>query len=217
MGYRKLRVINEDYVIPNDGFDSHPHREMEIFTYLLEGHLTHRDSLGNTEVLERGDVQFCSAGTGIVHSEMNHSSGWIHLLQIWCLPNQNRLKPSYKTTKFPEEFKRGRLVHIIASKEPDRSDKEDTSVPPPIVIHSDVDVFASILTKGQQVNHKFRNGGHGYVHVAENSKIPIRIGDQLLEPGDGAFLEGQLELNIKTEGEDESRTSFAEFLLFDLT
>jgi quercetin 2,3-dioxygenase len=197
MGFRSLRVINEDRVAPGKGFGMHPHRDMEIITYVLEGALAHQDSLGNGSVILPGDGQRMSAGTGIRHSEFNQSQADpVHLLQIWLLPEQEGLAPSYEQKSFPLEQKKGKL-RVIAS-----HDGRDGSVR----IHQDVSLYVSILEPGQQVEHPLRAGRHAWLQVARGSLL---LNGETLSQGDGAAVSGETKLVIK--GREGS-----EILLFDL-
>jgi len=199
-GFHDLLVINEDRVAPGKGFGTHPHNEMEIFSYVLSGALEHKDSMGNIETIGRGDVQFTSAGTGIRHSEYNSSkTEWVHFLQIWVVPNVNHISPSYQTKRFEESEKYGQLRLIIS---PDASEGS-------ISIHQDVKMFASILRKGEQVSYTFPKGHAGYIHLADTNGA-ISINDSVvLKSGDGAFIE---ETVIQIVGQAEQ----SEFVLFDL-
>src|SRR5215813_13305803 len=149
MGFRTLRVINEDRVQPGKGFGTHPHRDMEIISYVLEGALEHQDSLGTGSVITPGEVQRMSAGTGVTHSEFNHSkSELVHFLQIWVLPERERARPSYAEKHFDDADKRGRFK-LICSR-----DGRDGSV----VIHQDVALYATLLESGERVEHALASG-----------------------------------------------------------
>src|SRR6185369_15861348 len=144
MGFRELRVINEDRVQPREGFPTHPHRDMEIITYVLEGALEHKDSMGNGSVIHPGEVQRMSAGTGITHSEFNHSeSELVHFLQIWILPNQEGVKPDYEQKVFPDEEKLNN-VRLIASQD----GREDS-----VTIHQDVNLYAAIIEQNKELGY----------------------------------------------------------------
>ena len=198
MGFRVLRVINEDYVAPGRGFGMHPHHDMEIVTYVLEGELGHRDSMGNGSVIRPGDVQRMSAGTGVTHSEMNASKTQrVHLLQIWLLPDKQGYAPSYEQVAFSEADRRGKL-RVVAS-----SDGRDGSV----TIHQDATLLASLLSPDQHVEHALGKNRYAWVQVARGS-IEI-LGGGKLSAGDGAAIRGPGTLPIK--GVDD-----AELLLFDL-
>jgi quercetin 2,3-dioxygenase len=197
MGFGPLRVINEDRVAPGEGFPEHPHSDMEIVTYVLEGALEHKDSLGTGSVIRPGDVQRMSAGKGIRHSEFNASrSEPVHLLQIWIIPERRGLEPGYEEKSFPAEEKRGRL-RLVAS----RDGREGS-----VKIHQDASLYATILGKGQRVAHELAVGRLAWVQVAKGS---ARLNGEALEAGDGAALDvsGTLEL----EGVRD-----AEVLLFDM-
>ena len=197
MGFSNLRVINDDTVSPGGGFDTHGHRDMEIISYVLEGALEHKDSMGNGSVIRPGDVQRMSAGTGVMHSEFNASdSEPVHFLQIWVLPEANGLKPSYEQKAFPEAEKHGRL-RLVGSR-----DGRDGSV----TIHQDVDLYATMLGDGESLGHDFSDGRKGWVHLAQGS---ARLNDDLLNPGDGVAIEGPA--RIRLTGLQE-----AEVLLFDM-
>jgi quercetin 2,3-dioxygenase len=197
MGFRSLRVINEDWVQPGRGFPMHPHRDMEIITYLLEGALEHKDSMGNGSIIRPGDGQRMSAGTGVRHSEANPSqTDPAHLLQIWILPERRGIEPGYEQKDFPAEEKRGKL-RLIAS-----PDGKDGSV----TIHQDARLYVSLLGPGQQVQHELGQGRYGWLQVAKGA---VELNGQRLQQGDGAAISEQPQVEIK--GEEESET-----LLFDL-
>ena len=197
MGFRSLRVINEDWVAPNTGFPTHPHRDMEIITYVLEGKLEHKDSLGTGSVILPGDGQRMTAGSGIRHSEFNPSkTEEVHLLQIWILPEKDALRPSYEQKSFPEQDKRGKL-RLIASRE-----ATDGSVK----INQDAKLYVTLLKPGEEVAHEFAAGRHGWLQVARGA---VELNGKKLEQGDGAAISEEKKLSIK--GADD-----AEVLLFDL-
>ena len=197
MGFRSLRVINEDWVAPSSGFPTHPHRDMEIVTYVLSGELEHKDSLGTGSVILPGDGQRMSAGRGIRHSEFNPSaSEKVHLLQIWILPDKNGYDPGYEQKSFPEAEKRGRL-RLIAS-----NDGSDGSVK----IHQDAKLFATLLAPGEEVRHTLAAKRHAWLQVAKGE---VELNGQRLEQGDGAAVSDEKELTIRA-------TEDAEVLLFDL-
>ena len=198
MGFGPLRVINEDRVQPGQGFGTHGHRDMEIISYVLEGALEHKDSIGTGSVIRPGDVQVMSAGTGIRHSEFNHSkSEPVHFLQIWIIPDRDGIKPRYDQKEFPDSEKRGRL-RLVGS-----ADGRDGS----IVIHQDVELFAAILGRGEQATHPLRDGRHGWLQVARGS---VEANGQRLDAGDGAAVADEPGLTIT------GKTDNAEILLFDL-
>lgn len=197
MGFGPLRVINEDRVEAGRGFATHAHKDMEILSYVLEGALEHRDSLGNGSVIRPGDLQRMSAGTGIRHSEFNESSVEpLHFLQIWIVPAKSGRAPGYEQNHFPADQRRGQL-RLIASQ-----DGREGSV----TIQRDVDVFASILAKGEAVEHLLLEGRKAWIQVLRGS---VSLDDQPLEAGDGAALDASASLRI------EGRSS-AEVLLFDM-
>jgi redox-sensitive bicupin YhaK (pirin superfamily) len=176
MGFRSLRVINDDRVAPGTGFGMHPHRDMEIITYVLEGELRHQDSLGNGSVIRAGEVQRMTAGTGIVHSEFNPSSTQpVRLLQIWIVPEQKSLQPSYEERRILETEMAGRL-RLIASR-----DGRDGAV----TIHQDVDLLAGVLRKGERVNHHLRPGRAAWVQEARGA---VALNGRPLREGDGAAV-----------------------------
>ncbi|MGA9042576.1 MAG: pirin family protein [Terriglobales bacterium] len=197
MGFRSLRVINEDWVAAGHGFPFHPHRDMEIITYVLEGALEHKDSLGTGSIIRPGDGQRMSAGRGIRHSEMNSSpTDPVHLLQIWITPDKSGHEPSYEQKTFQEEEKRGKL-RLIAS-----PDGKDGSV----TIHQDARLYVSLLVQGQEVKHELSKGRHAWLQVAKGS---VALNGKKLEQGDGAAISEEKTLSIKGEKD-------AEVLLFDL-
>jgi redox-sensitive bicupin YhaK (pirin superfamily) len=195
--FRSLRVINEDWVAPGQGFPLHPHRDMEIITYVLEGGLQHNDSMGNGSIIRPGDGQRMSAGTGVRHSEANPSqTDPVHLLQIWIMPDRQGHTPGYEQKAFPEAEKRGKL-RIIAS-----PDGENGSV----TIHQDARLYVSLLSPGQEVKHELRKGRFAWLQVAKGA---VELNGKPLEQGDGAAVESDRILTIKG-------TTEAEVLLFDL-
>ena len=197
MGFGPLRVINEDKVQPGMGFGTHGHRDMEIISYVLDGALEHKDSLGTGSVIRYGDVQRMSAGTGVQHSEFNHSrTDKVHFLQIWIIPDRTGIEPSYEEKHFDAASKRGKL-RLIAS-----SDARDGSVR----VHQDVSVFASILDGGDRLEHPLAAGRLGYVHVARGS---VTVNGIALDAGDALKLADE-DAVVLERGTD------AEILLFDL-
>lgn len=198
MGLGPLRVINEDRVRPGAGFDTHGHRDMEIISYVLEGALEHRDSIGTGSVIRPGDVQVMSAGSGIRHSEFNHSKQEpVHFLQIWVLPDREGISPRYDQKTFSEVEKRGRL-RLIGS-----SDGRDDS----IVIHQDVEIFAALLNRSEAVTRAFAAGRKGWVQVVRGAG---EVNGKAVRAGDGVALEGEADLNVTSAADD------SEFLVFDL-
>jgi len=196
MGFRALRVINEDYVAPAMGFGKHPHRDMEILTYVLEGAVKHEDSTGASETLVPGELQHMSAGSGVRHSEMNPSpTDALHLLQIWLVPNQIGIPPKYEQKRFAVQDQPNRL-HLLAS-----TDARDGS----FQLHSDAELLAAKLDPGASVAHTFKLG-NGWLQVARGS---VTVAGGTLKAGDGLQLESESELTISAD-------TGAEFLLFDL-
>jgi len=197
MGFGSLRVINEDRVQPGKGFGTHPHRDMEIISYVLEGALEHKDSLGTGSVIRPGDVQRMSAGTGVLHSEYNPSQREpVHFLQIWIEPNVRGVKPSYEQKTFSADDKRGRL-RLVAS--PDGADGS-------VSIHQDAWVYAALLDGADTLAYAVPDGHGAYVHVARGS---VQVNGQQLEAGDGAKIAAEAQLRF-----DNGRQ--AELLLFDM-
>jgi len=197
MGFRNLRVINEDSVAAGRGFPKHGHRDMEIITYILEGALKHEDSMGNGSVIRPGDVQRMSAGTGVRHSEQNASDRErVHLLQIWILPHTVGLEPSYEQKAFTEDERRGRL-RLIASED----GREGT-----VQVHQDVSLFASVLAAGEQVEHAMDQQRYAWIQVARGA---INVNGERADQGDGVIVVGESNLRI-------SAAEDAELLLFDL-
>jgi redox-sensitive bicupin YhaK (pirin superfamily) len=196
MGFRALRVINEDRVTSASGFPMHPHRDMEILTYVLEGSVKHQDSTGASEVLVPGELQHMSAGTGMRHSEMNPSGeDTLHLLQIWLEPNQLGIPPKYEQKRFSVAEQPNKL-HLLAS-----TDARDGS----FLIHSDAELLASKLDPGHSVTHSFRLG-NGWLQVARGD---VQVAGHTLQQGDGLQIAGESSIAIAS-------ASGAEFLLFDL-
>jgi hypothetical protein len=197
MGFRSLRVINDDQVAPGQGFGMHPHRDMEIITYVVNGALEHRDSLGTGEVLRPGEVQRMTAGTGIRHSEFNPSpTEPVHLLQIWLMPERRGLTPGYEQKAFPESERRGRW-RLVASR-----DGRDGSV----MMHQDADLSVTQLEPGETVTHELRPGRHAWVQVARGAAT---LNGRPLKAGDGAAVSEEKALTV-------AATEPAEVLLFDL-
>jgi len=197
MGFSVLRVINDDVVAPGAGFPTHPHRDMEIITWVLSGALEHRDSLGNGSIIRPGDAQRMTAGTGIMHSEFNPSPDEpVRLLQIWILPDRQGLRPGYEQHNFTEADRRGRLCQIVS---PDGAEGS-------ITIHQDARVYASLLDAGAFIEQSLRPGRRAWLHIARGA---VRANGTGLSEGDGAALEG--EARIAIAGVEDS-----EVLLFDL-
>lgn len=197
MGFRQLRVINEDRVQPGRGFGTHPHRDMEIVSYVLEGGLQHKDSMGTGSIIRPGEVQRMSAGTGVTHSEYNASSTeLVHFLQIWLLPSRRGMAPGYEQKAFPREEKDGRL-RLVAS--PDGAEGS-------VTIHTDARLFAGLFDQGQTADHVLPPGRHAWVHVARGR---VRVNGQELAAGDAAALSNEEKVHVEgIEG--------GEVLVFDL-
>lgn len=197
MGFRDLRVINEDYVAPGTGFGTHSHRDMEIISVALSGGLMHRDSTGGSGVIRPGEVQVMTAGTGVSHSEMNVSkSEQVHFLQVWILPEREGLRPGYRQKSFSDEERRGRL-RLLASRGGD-----DGS----LVIHQDARLYDAHLSPGQEVSYTLGEGRHAWLQVVSGS---VSINGTALGAGDGAAVSEETALRVSAESESE-------FLLFDL-
>ena len=197
MGFGPLRVINDDRVQPGQGFGMHGHRDMEIITYMLDGALQHKDSMGNGSVIRRGDVQRMSAGRGVMHSEFNPSAtDPVHLLQIWIEPDVTGVRSSYEDRHYPDAQKRGQL-RLIAS--PDGRDGSTT-------IHQDAYVYATLLDGADELTHEPAAGRSAYVHVARGAVV---VNGTALRAGDGAQISGEPAVVLREARE-------AEVLLFDL-
>ncbi|NJR64558.1 MAG: pirin family protein [Leptolyngbyaceae cyanobacterium CRU_2_3] len=197
MGFRALRVINEDRVQPGEGFGTHPHRDMEIVTYVLSGELSHKDSMGNVATIHPNEVQRMTAGTGITHSEFNASATKpVHLLQIWLLPETNGLTPSYEEAIFPTETRQGQW-RLLASRQGGEGS---------VKIHQDVDLYATLLDAGEQRSFSLRPTRHAWIQVTQGK---LSLNDMSMEAGDGAAISNETLLEIKAHAD-------AEILLFDL-
>jgi hypothetical protein len=197
MGFRALRVINEDRVQPGRGFGKHSHRDMEIISYVVGGALEHRDSLGTGSVVRPGDVQRMSAGTGVTHSEYNPLEAEpVHFLQIWILPEQEGLPPSYEQRHFSAEERRGAL-RLVASRDARAGS---------LRVHQDVDLYASLLRAGESADHVLRSGRSAWLQLVKGR---CELNGAPLEPGDGAAVSEETALRI-------SAAADAELLLFDL-
>jgi len=197
MGYRSLRVINEDHVAPGEGFGMHPHRDMEILTYVVSGELEHKDSLGNGSRIRPGEIQAMSAGTGLLHSEFNPSENQpVHLLQIWLKPKAHGLKPRYEQRSIQVRAQKGQPV-LVAS-----SDGRDGS----LTIQQDATLHAAALDAGQSFKHALKEGRHAWVQVVSGQ---IALNDTALKAGDGASVSGETALELLA-------AEPSEVLLFDL-
>lgn len=197
MGFRTLRVINEDRVEAGQGFGTHPHRDMEILSYVLDGALEHKDSMGTSSVIRPGEVQRMSAGTGVLHSEYNPSrTDPVHFLQIWIFPEKKGLKPGYEQKAFPAA-ERTNALRLVASR-----DGRDGS----LTIHQDAELYTTLLTKGGKVAHALGAGRSAWVQVARGA---VTLNGQPLRAGDGASVTAEKSLELSATGD-------AEVLLFDL-
>jgi redox-sensitive bicupin YhaK (pirin superfamily) len=197
MGFRALRVINEDRVQPDQGFGMHPHRDMEIVSYVVSGALAHEDSMGNGSTIRPGEVQRMSAGTGVVHGEFNHSrTEPVHFLQIWILPASHGLPPGYEQKRFHDEEKRGRL-RLVAS--PDGAGGS-------VTVHQDARLYAALLAPGEAVTHPLAQGRHAWVQVIRGE---VEAAGERLAAGDGAAVSGEPALSLRAVAD-------AEVLVFDL-
>lgn len=197
MGFRALRVINEDRVAAGRGFGTHPHRDMEIISYVLSGSLAHKDSMGNAATITKGEVQRITAGTGIAHSEFNPSDkDPVHFLQIWILPDSAGLTPSYDEKSFPTEVKQGQWRQIAGHNPADGA----------VHINQDVDLYATVLTEGETRSFELRPDRYAWVQVAQGK---ITLNGQAMEAGDGAAVSDEMLLEVQAHSD-------AEVLLFDL-
>jgi redox-sensitive bicupin YhaK (pirin superfamily) len=198
MGFGPLRVINEDRVSPGQGFGTHGHKDMEIISYVLEGALEHKDSIGTGSVIRPGDVQVMSAGTGIRHSEFNHSKTEpVHFLQIWVIPAREGIAPRYEQKAFADADKRGKLL-LVGS-----SDGRDGSV----VVHQNVKIFAALLSSGEQVTCELQSGRKGWLQIIRGAST---MNGHDLSAGDGAAVTGEPALSVTAKADD------TEILVFDL-
>lgn len=197
MGFRNLRVINDDVIAPGEGFPTHGHRDMEIITYVVEGALAHEDSMGNGSIIRPGDVQRMSAGTGVTHSEYNHlEDAETRLLQIWILPEEHGAPPSYEQRRFPAEEREGRLRLVVSGDAAEGS----------ISLHADARIYAGFLDRGQRAELALAGGRFGWVQVVRGT---VHLNGETLQPGDAAALEAVS--GIAIEGGES-----AEVLVFDL-
>jgi len=198
MGFRDLRVINEDRVAPGAGFGEHPHRDMEIISYVIDGALEHRDSMGNSSVIKPGEIQRMSAGTGVVHSEYNHSrSERVHFLQIWIETAKKGIQPGYEQKRFDNRLEPGKLTLIAAND--GRADA--------ITVHQDVNIYAGKLSEGNATTVTLPEGRHAWVQVVRGELV---LEGHTLSESDGAAISNLTNFGIKA-------TTDSEFLVFDLT
>ena len=197
MGFRSLRVINEDWVQPGEGFPTHPHRDMEIITFILEGALEHKDSMGTGSVIRPGEIQAMSAGIGVTHSEFNHSKkDLVHLLQIWITPTQKGLKPTYQQKSFTEDQRRGKLRLLASGHAQNGAAK----------INQDVELFTGSLAQGEKINYNLKSERHAWIQITRGS---LNVNGSSLKERDAAAISSEKNLELSTAGS-------AEFLLFDL-
>ncbi len=202
MHFSALRVINDDTIAPSQGFGMHPHRDMEIVTYILQGALQHKDSIGNGSVIRAGDVQRMTAGSGILHSEFNESDNQpVHLLQIWIMPERANLVPSYEEKHFSAEQKSNRWCLIASGVSAEQPFNKEV-----LTVHQDVRLYASMLDTGCSLAYTVSDSRSVYLHVARGN---IEINGQVLESGDAIMLDGSAELLINAYAQSE-------LLLFDL-
>ena len=197
MGFRSLRVINEDFIEPAKGFPTHGHRDMEIITYVITGELSHKDSMGNGETIHPHEVQRMTAGTGVLHSEYSSPTERTHLLQIWILPEAKNLQPGYEQKLIAPEEKHGKLRLIATHGGDDGS----------VHINRDVRLYASILKKDEGAEYKLDEGRHAWLQVVSGS---LSVNDANLEAGDGAAISAEETLSLRSKQDN------TEFLLFDL-
>jgi len=232
LGLGPLRVINEDRVAPGTGFGMHSHREFEIFSYIVTGELEHKDSLGNTEIMKRGDLQLTSVGTGVRHSEYNRNTkAPVHFLQIWAKPSESGLKPKYYTRHYTDEEKKDVLLKVVAPVGGEKViDEREANGPTPI--HSPVSVYASILSAGKSVSHTFAPGTtkalvhnimtSGYVEprskrIQSGSKLQLKSSAESLElaEGDGVYINVSGEPTLEIRAAEGCENS--EFILFEMS
>jgi redox-sensitive bicupin YhaK (pirin superfamily) len=198
MGFRALRVINEDRVSPGQGFGTHPHRDMEIISYVLEGALEHKDSMGTSSVIRPGEVQRMTAGKGVLHSEYNPSrTDPVHFLQIWIVPEKKGLTPGYEQKAFGDPERRNQL-RLVASR-----DGRDGS----LTIHQDAELYTTLLTKGEKVAQALRPGRHAWIQVTRGA---VELNGKPMKAGDGAAASGEKSLELAAAAD-------AEVLIFDLS
>ena len=197
MGFANLRVVNEDWIEPGKGFGTHPHRDMEIVTYMIDGALEHKDSMGNGSVIRPGELQRMTAGTGVFHSEFNHSSDdEAHLLQIWILPEKTGLEPGYEQKLFPKEEKHNQW-RLVGSR-----DGRDGS----LTIHQDVNLYSTVLDDGQQIDYRFDGSRRGFLQVVRGG---VEIDGNSLTAGDAVATQHQDAFSV-------TATEESELLLFDM-
>jgi quercetin 2,3-dioxygenase len=192
--FRSLRVLNEDIVAPGKGFGMHPHKDMEILTWILDGSLEHRDSMGTGALIRPGELQHMTAGSGVLHSEFNPSpKDPTHLLQIWIVPDKKNLTPEYEQLSFPDKDLRGKFHHVAGPEAP-------------VTIRQDADLFIARLDKNDETKHELKAGRHAWIQVARGT---VRLNDVELKQGDGAAVTKEQELRVLAKEPSE-------VLLFDL-
>jgi redox-sensitive bicupin YhaK (pirin superfamily) len=196
MGFRALRVINEDRVAARSGFGTHPHRDMEIITYVLSGQIEHRDSMGTLGLLRAGEVQRMTAGSGVLHSEMNRNGEELHFLQIWILPERKGLTPSYEQKAFTEQERQGRFRLVVSPEGQDGALK----------VHQDIRLYSTLLGKGEQTEYTLAPGRHAWLQVARGAGT---LNGTALKAGDGVAVSEESRLVL-------SASEPLEALLFDL-
>lgn len=197
MGFRSLRVINEDRVKPGEGFGTHPHHDMEILSVVLEGALEHKDNMGTSSVIRPGEIQRMTAGSGVLHSEFNPSKkDPVHFLQIWIVPEKRGLKPGYEQKLFPEAERRNALRLVAA---PDRRDGS-------LAIHQDAELYATLIDGGRTVRHPLESGRHAWVQVTRGA---VELNGRPMKAGDGAAVSGEPAVELAAAADSE-------VLLFDL-
>lgn len=198
MGFRALRVINENRVEPGRGFDAHSHRDMEILSFVLDGALEHKDNMGNGSVIRPGELQLMRAGTGVTHSEYNHSETEpVHFLQIWIIPDAEGLEPAYDQKAFPQEERSGRLK-LLAS--PDGTDGS-------VQVHQDVSLYSAILGSGEVLSERLSEGRYAWVQVISGD---LTVNGHAVSGGDGVAIAKEDEISLAASGP-------AEILLFELS
>ena len=198
MGFAKLRVVNEDWIEPGQGFGTHPHRDMEIVTYMIDGALEHKDSMGNGSVIRPGELQRMTAGTGVLHSEFNHSAeDQAHLLQIWILPEQNGLEPGYEQKLFPREEKHNRW-RLVGSR-----DGRDGS----LTIHQDVSLSSAMLDANAELEYSFAAGRRGFLQIVRGT---VEVAGEQLAAGDAIATQDHAVLSVRAVEDSE-------LLLFDMS
>lgn len=197
MGFRSLRVINEDFIAPDQGFPTHGHRDMEIVTYVIRGELSHKDSMGNGTTILPNEVQRMSAGTGVLHSEYSSPTDETHLLQIWILPEEDNLTPSYEQKFFDPQEKQGKL-RLVASRGGDEGS---------VTVHQDIKLFSAVLANGEAVEYEIPEGRHAWIQLIKGK---LDLNGEMLEAGDGAAVSEESRLALKSLADE------TEFLIFDL-